>query len=489
LNADNSATLTGTDQLAYDIEVAPQPDEFDQWCRQRDAREVQLESARYLPPTMIGYEDLDANGVWQETGAYGAVWYPRTVYAGWAPYQNGHWVWIAPWGWTWVDSAPWGFAPFHYGRWAYIGNRWGWCPGPVIARGPVRPYYAPALVAWFSNGPRGGSGSGAPSLGWVPLGWGEVYTPAYRCSPRYFKSVNVNNTRIVNTVNITNVYQTVYVNKQVYKQQFANVRAPNAVLTMRQAAFANGQSVRQTATPVRQAELAQLQTARLVAPPVTPAHQALVSAPAGRPIPRPAPQVAQRQVVARSTPPAPRVTTPTVPAAPPNVRQISAVRPVVVKPGERVGTKANVADVNRPNGTARPQPVAQPPVNPRTMPPNNSLDARPNNPASVPPGVRPVRPGNPSPAPTQRPAERAPQPKLQSDSPRTNHPEQRPNPAERSQPKLQQPKPEQQPVPAERSQPKPEQPKPEQPKHEAPPPQPEHAPPAHEDHGSKDTKK
>ena len=31
LNTDNSATLTGTDQLAYQIELAPQPDEFDQW--------------------------------------------------------------------------------------------------------------------------------------------------------------------------------------------------------------------------------------------------------------------------------------------------------------------------------------------------------------------------------------------------------------------------------------------------------------------------
>ncbi len=52
---------------------------------------------------------------------YGAVWYPADV-ACWlgAVYRFGHWVWIAPWGWTWVDNLPWGFAPYHYGRWAFI---------------------------------------------------------------------------------------------------------------------------------------------------------------------------------------------------------------------------------------------------------------------------------------------------------------------------------------------------------------------------------
>ena len=38
-------------------------------------------------------------------GNYGAVWFP-SVGPGWAPYHNGHWVWVEPWGWTWVDEAP-----------------------------------------------------------------------------------------------------------------------------------------------------------------------------------------------------------------------------------------------------------------------------------------------------------------------------------------------------------------------------------------------
>jgi hypothetical protein len=69
------------------------------------------------------------------------------VTADWAPYRDGHWAWVDPWGWTWVDDAPWGFAVSHYGRWANIGNRWGWVPGPARTRA----YYAPALVAFVGG--------------------------------------------------------------------------------------------------------------------------------------------------------------------------------------------------------------------------------------------------------------------------------------------------------------------------------------------------
>lgn len=307
LNPDNSATLTGTGSLNFDIEAAPQPDDFDNWCQERDAHEAHLASARYLPPTVIGYEDLDDYGTWQQTGDYGPVWYPRAIAAGWAPYQYGHWAWIEPWGWTWVDDAPWGFAPFHYGRWAYIGNRWGWCPGPVARvgyMGPVvRPYYAPAMVAWFGGAHWGVSLSfgGGPSLGWVPLGFGEVYTPPYACSRPYFNNVNVYNTRIMKTVNITNVYNTIYVNHTVYNQQFVNVRAPNAIMAMPQAAFASGRPVHQSGAVVRQAELTRVAPAAVIAPPVAPTRQS-VAPTLGRPAPRPPAQVIQRQVVARNTP-------------------------------------------------------------------------------------------------------------------------------------------------------------------------------------------
>ena len=429
INADNSATLTGTDQLAYDIQLAPQQDQFDQWCGQRDQQEAHLETARYVPPTMVGYEDLDQYGTWGQAPDYGPVWYPRSVAPGWAPYQVGHWAWIDPWGWTWVDSMPWGFAPFHYGRWAYIGSRWGWCPGPVVAvagRPAPRPWYAPAMVAWFggSHWGVGVSLGGGPSLGWVPLGWGEIYTPAYHCSPGYFRNVNVYNTRVVNNVNITNVYNTVYVNKTVYNQTYVNSRAPNAVMAMSQSAFVAGRSVQGVARPIPSAQFAQARRAAMVAPPVAPTRQSFLASSANRPVVRPPTQVQRETVVARSTPPAGPAPfaarqsylqqhAPTgqplnmqamhqaagAQRMAPNVRTAPAATPVAVRPGERGGA----IGATRPNG---PQPVqprvgvsgpAEPAPAAHGMPPN-----RPNQPAAqertnTPPFERP-NPPQPPPA-------------------------------------------------------------------------------------------
>ena len=81
----------------------------------------------------------------------------------------GHWAWIDPWGWSWVDDEPWGFAPFHYGRWAQFGGRWGWVPCPMRET----PVYAPALVAWIGGGTGfslSASFGGGPAVGWFPLG-------------------------------------------------------------------------------------------------------------------------------------------------------------------------------------------------------------------------------------------------------------------------------------------------------------------------------
>ena len=129
-----------------DIREANPPDAFDQFTSQRNMLEDRIPPPLHVPPTMAGYQDLDAYGVWRNEPGYGWVWVPR-VRAGWAPYHEGHWAWVAPWGWTWIDDAPWGFAPFHYGRWAYLGGVWVWAPGAVVAR----PVYAPALVAFVGG--------------------------------------------------------------------------------------------------------------------------------------------------------------------------------------------------------------------------------------------------------------------------------------------------------------------------------------------------
>jgi len=197
-------TFTNGNSLTHQTQNAAAPDGFDDWCRIRDQHEDRSASAEHVAPGTVGTDDLDQYGTWKDTPDYGWVWAPSGVAPGWAPYSTGQWIWQAPWGWTWVDAYPWGFAPFHYGRWVWWGGAWGWAPGPYA----VRPWYAPAMVAWF-GGPGFGVGFGfgfGLGFGWCPLGWGEPFYPWYHVSPYYFHHVNIANTRIVNINHIGNDY-------------------------------------------------------------------------------------------------------------------------------------------------------------------------------------------------------------------------------------------------------------------------------------------
>lgn len=181
-----SGVLYGGERLR----VAPDYDRdaFDDWVAERENAALASQARRHVSPAMTGYQDLDAYGTWQTQAEYGAVWYPVGVAADWAPYRFGRWAWVAPWGWTWIDQAPWGFAPFHYGRWVHVHNRWGWVPGSYVAR----PVYAPALVAWIGNPGWSVSFSfgAAPAVGWFPLAPREVYVPGFRASADYAHRVN-----------------------------------------------------------------------------------------------------------------------------------------------------------------------------------------------------------------------------------------------------------------------------------------------------------
>src|SRR5439155_9088293 len=208
LTEGQQGTFSGTEQLTYDIAGIGGSDSFTQWSLSRDERFERSRSRQYVSEEMTGYEDLDDYGQWRNVGGYGNVWSPSGVGGDWAPYRDGHWAYVSPWGWTWVDDEPWGFAPFHYGRWAFLESRWCWVPGPVEAV----PVYSPALVAFVGGGGFSiGVGIGG-GVGWFPLAPGEVLVPWYRTSPRYVQNVNVTNTR-VNVTQVTNVYNTVTVNK------------------------------------------------------------------------------------------------------------------------------------------------------------------------------------------------------------------------------------------------------------------------------------
>ncbi len=368
--AGQSARFTGTDQLDYGIAQLPGADDFDNWAFQRDHREDGAESANYVSPEMTGYEDLDDYGRWQYVAGYGTVWAPSSVASDWAPYRDGHWAYISPWGWTWVDDEPWGFAPFHYGRWAYAENRWCWVPGPVA----VRPVYAPALVA-FVGGVSISIGGG-PGVGWFPLAPGEVYVPYYRGSLRYVERVNLTNT-VVNVTRVTNVYSMYNSNQRnVTSITYVNQRVNNGVTLVSRDTFVNARPVQRNLGRFDARQLADARVERDVQ--VQPVRASVLGS--GAPARFKPPQaIVNRRVVATQRPAPPRQPF-GQPDARPNNPQGNE-RPVA-RPQQPVSPveaeRASRADVPRP--TARPQrPIATPRVaEPAPHPPQGSVNQNDN---------------------------------------------------------------------------------------------------------------
>jgi TonB family protein len=307
--------VSGTDYISYDIYDLPDRDNFDQWSYSREMREEHSLSARYVSPELTGSEDLDRNGIWRIDRNYGPVWVPTHVSRDWAPYREGHWAWVDPWGWTWVDDSPSGFVTSHYGRWAHVdggygGGGWVWVPPHREAHQDVyaqRPVYSPALVTFVgdSNSSRDfGNGGG---VAWVPLAPGEVYVPAHQASPTYVTNVNVTNT-VVQQTTITNV-----VNNNVQTTTYVNQRVEGAVTAVPRAAFVNAQPVAQAAVKVapgaitvapavHSAPVAPVRASVMGANKERTASATNVSAP-----PKPPDAVVSRPVVAKVAPPPPPV--------------------------------------------------------------------------------------------------------------------------------------------------------------------------------------
>ena len=300
LHAGQKGTFSGTDSLTADVVQIGGPDQFDNWAYGREHRHHDSRSAQYVSHDVVGYDDLDDNGDWRDDSNYGHVWYPNRVAAGWAPYRDGHWDWIAPWGWTWVDDASWGYAPFHYGRWVTVGGRWGWVAGPVA----VRAVYAPALVVFIG----GGGGGFGGNVGWFPLGPREVYMPSYHVSREYVNRVNISNTTVNNTT-ITNVYNTTIVNKttNITNVTYVNRNVRGAVTAVPQRTFVSAQPVGRAAVAVNAREIASAPMSSRVA--VAPTRESVLGARAATAnrVAAPPAAVANRQVIAKATPPPPPV--------------------------------------------------------------------------------------------------------------------------------------------------------------------------------------
>jgi uncharacterized membrane protein YgcG len=238
VHAGDRAEFDGVDTPEYKVTAAPAPDGLDRWAAERDLREDNSTSSKYVSPDVPGTADLDDNGTWSEQPDNGPIWYPNEVAPGWAPYSDGYWNYVGPWGWTWIGYEPWGFAPYHYGRWGFVGGRWGWSPGPIYAR----PFYGPAFVG-FLGGPGFGVGFG---VGWFPLGFHEPFYPGFRASRVYVNNINIHNTAIRNVGAL---------NAGAHSFNYAYAHNAAAVTAASRSAFVGGQAINRGATHITEASL------------------------------------------------------------------------------------------------------------------------------------------------------------------------------------------------------------------------------------------
>jgi hypothetical protein len=337
--------IRGTVAPAIETYAAPEPDAWDSWNFARTDRQIDAVSNRYLPSGVYGGDALDQYGSWRSVPTYGQVWVPDRLPGGWVPYSTGSWIWDPYYRWTWVDHMPWGWAPFHYGRWVFVDRFWAWAPGPIVRR----PYYAPALVAFFSGAFR------IDSLCWVALSWGEPLVPWW--GPPGFVGLpwwgGWGGPRIIhNVVHIKNV------------RVFRNVHVPHAVVGVPLRRFGHHS--------VPAARVTRVDPARLTRAPETTLPKGPVRAPgyAGAGYgPRPPAAIRERPVFA--TRPSPPTGTVPPPESAKAGRGDGTVR-LVPPPRPTAGQVLDRPPFGMEKGQERPRPEAPPrfrPKEPPTQPP------------------------------------------------------------------------------------------------------------------------
>ena len=366
--------VSGTDSISYDIYDLPDRDNFDRWSYSRQVREDHSVSARYVSPELTGSEDLDRNGIWRTDPNYGPVWVPTHVSQDWAPYRDGHWAWVDPWGWTWVDDAPSGFVTSHYGRWAHVdggygGGGWVWVPPHREEHQDVyaqRPVYSPALVTFVGDANSSRDFGNGGGVAWFALAPGEVYVPARQTSPTYVTNVNVTNT-VVQQTTITNV-----VTNNVQTNTYVNQRVVGAVTAVPRETFVNARPVAQAAVKVAPSSITAGPAVHSA--PVAPVRASVMgsnragtaSAAAASAPPKPPAAVATRAVVAKVAPPPPPVAfaqkqqaLQANPGKPLDAKAVQSLRAATPPPVVRVVKTAPPAQAVKPVETAakKPQPA------------------------------------------------------------------------------------------------------------------------------------
>lgn len=402
-----AVNIAGSDPMVSSVRYAQAADGFDVWSANRDRAYEGLRASAYVSRQMVGAADLDRYGAWQSTQEYGPVWFPYAVAPDWAPYSDGYWANIGSWGPTWVDNAPWGYAPFHYGRWAFIGGRWGWCPGGYVAR----PVWAPALVAWY-GGPGWGItlSGGRPLYGWVPLGWREPYYPGWRrcsanCWARFNRPYGVSVTERSGGPPARHV----------------NLAVPGALSAVPATSLAGHTPVRSNRVNIP-GDLASPAMAMRTVPQMRTGERQVPRAPSTANVPSAASTYARPPRAQATFAPTPRTATPT--AAP--TRQSPSFAPATQSgvSGTPPPSSSTQRDVTRSSQQAQPQRAPQPATPgyppPRTSPTPQDVPAQRAQVRSAPPPSPSLAP----PAPVTPPASVAPRAALPTTTPAPSPPSQ-----------------------------------------------------------------
>ena len=142
-------TAPAAQQAAYPADE-PQAQAPQQPAAQDQGDQASDDYADDDPSALTDFQQpLAGHGDWVQDLTYGTVWVPSSAEVGadFAPYQSaGQWAMADTGDWMWQSDYAWGYVPFHYGRWVWAGNYWGWIPGRT---------YAPAWVSWRVGAPVG----------------------------------------------------------------------------------------------------------------------------------------------------------------------------------------------------------------------------------------------------------------------------------------------------------------------------------------------
>ncbi len=169
LHGGESVNIDTHDFSLSTVAESIEPDSWDSWNADRDQAENsdashRTAAASSLSNSVLGVNELDANGSWFNLPGQGMIWSPYEAQnqgMAWDPYGFGSWVPYPGYGYIWASGYSWGFSPYQCGLWNFYEDfGWGWAPGLGCS-----PWYQ------FQGGYYGGGGYyniGLKPRGYVP---------------------------------------------------------------------------------------------------------------------------------------------------------------------------------------------------------------------------------------------------------------------------------------------------------------------------------